>query len=147
MRWFSVVAIVVVVDRLTKVVAVTLPQLNFVLLPGLLTFNPNINPHGPFGLPLGNTVMLALGALVFLALLGGVLTARSERERLLLSTVAYGVFSNALDRFQFGFVVDALHMLGGLSFNIADIAIVCGVGLTLVDLIIRSREHRGEAST
>lgn len=61
-----------------------------------------------------------------------------------LGAIAGGAVGNVIDRFRFGAVVDFLHAHAwGWSwyvFNVADAAIVCGVGALVLDgLLPRSR--------
>ena len=46
-----------------------------------------------------------------------------------------GTFGNFIDRVRFGYVVDFIHLHFWPIFNIADIAIVCGVGFIVLGLL------------
>lgn len=67
-----------------------------------------------------------------------------------LGLIIGGGLGNAYDRFAYGFVADFYHFhLGNFSwyvFNLADVAVVAGVGLLLVESVfLRSAAHRGTA--
>ena len=84
---------------------------------------------------------VALGVVVALALW----LRRAERlaVALALGAVAGGAIGNVIDRLRYGAVVDFIHAHAwGWSwyvFNIADAAIVCGVGVLLLDSIFPAR--------
>ncbi|MCC7281021.1 MAG: signal peptidase II [Acetobacteraceae bacterium] len=69
--------------------------------------------------------------------------ARAESWRIAwgLGLVLGGAVGNVIDRARFGAVVDFVHLhVAGYHwyvFNLADSAIVCGVGLLLLDALIR----------
>lgn len=67
--------------------------------------------------------------------------AESRLVALGLGSVIGGAIGNVIDRARFGAVVDFLdfHAFGWhwYAFNVADAAIVCGVGLLLWDALIR----------
>jgi len=89
--------------------------------------------------------VLTVIALAVVAALG--LWLRRAESRLVaiaLGAIVGGALSNVIDRLRFGFVVDFIHAhLGAWSwyvFNLADAAIVCGVGVLVLDsLLTRSR--------
>jgi len=85
---------------------------------------------------------VSLGVVVALAI-----WLRRAETRLMataLGAVGGGALGNVLDRVRYGAVVDFLHLHAfGLSwyvFNVADAAIVCGVGALMLDSVLtRSR--------
>ena len=88
-------------------------------------------------------VLSAVALAVVVAL--GVWLRRAERlgVALALGAVAGGAVGNVIDRLRFGAVVDFIHAhAGGWSwyvFNVADAAIVCGVGVLLLDSLFAGR--------
>jgi len=149
-------------DQLTKWIALSAltPGRPAVLVPGFLSLELHLNPHGAFGLFAGLPQGLRVAVLVGLSLVAlvalGLLVARSLGFRLVtaaaLGLVLGGGLANLGDRvFRGGEVVDFIRVqVDGLfrwpAFNLADAAITCGVGLLAV-LAIRSwrRGHREEA--
>ncbi len=114
-----------------------------------LTFHRNTGVS--FGLFAGNgeagrwalvAVALAIVALLF------VWMARAERAWVgaALGLVAGGALSNVADRLRHGGVTDFLdlHYAGWHwpSFNLADVAIVCGAGLLLLDGLLGGRRDQ-----
>lgn len=84
-----------------------------------------------------SAVALAIAALLLSWL------ARAENARVAwgLGLVLGGAVGNVIDRVRFGAVVDFVHLHAWgwhwYVFNVADSAIVCGVGLLLLDALIR----------
>lgn len=98
-------------------------------------------------------VLLAGVALAVVAALA-VWLWQAERATvaLALGAVAGGAVGNIIDRMRFGAVVDFLHAHAwGWSwyvFNVADAAIVCGVGVLVLDSVLAGRKDtRLDAAT
>ena len=70
--------------------------------------------------------------------------AETTLTAIALGAIAGGAIGNVLDRLRFGAVVDFLHAHVGTwswyVFNVADAAIVCGVGALLLDGLVPSRK-------
>ncbi len=86
--------------------------------------------------------ILALVALaVVVALFFWLRRAETRIVATALGAIAGGAVGNVLDRLRFGWVVDFLdaHAFGfhWYVFNVADAAIVCGVGVLLLDSMVR----------
>lgn len=142
-------AAVLLLDQITKwwvLEVVELDRIGQLRLAPFLNLTMVWNRGVTFGL-LGSDLWwkpIALGALaiVIAALLLRWL-ARAESVRIAwgLGLVLGGAVGNVIDRARFGAVVDFVHLhAGGYSwyvFNVADSAIVCGVGLLLLDALIR----------
>lgn len=142
-------ALVLLLDQITKwwvLEVLHLPRRGQVRVTPFLDLTMVWNRGVTFGL-LGSDLWwkpLALGAVALLvALLLLVWLARAENRRVAwgLGLVLGGAVGNVIDRARFGAVVDFVHLhAGGYSwyvFNLADSAIVCGVGLLLLDALIR----------
>ena len=92
-----------------------------------------LNGFGDWG-----PLLLAGVALAVVVVLGVWLRrAESVAVALSLGAIAGGAVGNVIDRLRFGWVVDFLHAHAfGWSwyvFNVADAAIVCGVGVLVLD--------------
>lgn len=91
--------------------------------------------------------MPPIALLIILAILRGVL--ESDRWTIVsLSMVFGGAIGNYIDRLRFGYVVDFLDfhirdVYHWPAFNIADMAIVCGVGILL---FLEFTKHREKTS-
>ncbi|MCX5616569.1 signal peptidase II [Bombella sp. TMW 2.2559] len=94
----------------------------------------------------GRWLFIVISLLAVLGLL--VVLVRSRRRLVSLSCggIIGGAIGNVIDRLRYGAVVDFLHFhIGDWSwyvFNIADSAIVCGVGLWLLDSFLAERRSR-----
>ena len=129
-----------VFDLPSKVSVAVLPVLNLTMV-----WNRGIT----FGLlssdsTLASAMLAAVALGVVVAL--GLWLRRAERlaVALALGAVAGGAIGNVIDRLRYGAVVDFIHAHAwGWSwyvFNIADAAIVCGVGVLLLDSIFPVRQ-------
>ena len=129
-----------VFDLPSKVSVAVLPVLNLTMV-----WNRGIT----FGLlssdsTLASAMLAAVALGVVVAL--GLWLRRAERlaAALALGAVAGGAIGNVIDRLRYGAVVDFIHAHAwGWSwyvFNIADAAIVCGVGVLLLDSIFPARQ-------
>jgi signal peptidase II len=145
----AVVAVVVIVDQLTKMIVVARLDLHesVTIVPGLLDLTYVRNTGAAFGLlnaadfP-GKPVVIAVIALV--ALFGvGVYAAQlpsSHRvTRAGLALVLGGAAGNLIDRLRQGFVVDFVDAYWNgwhfWAFNVADAAITVGVAIIVLDLL------------
>lgn len=88
-------------------------------------------------------IMVAIWVIVSLLMQ----TSREERLQIFaLSLILGGAIGNAINRVEFGYVVDFLRFHYGTkyefpSFNVADIAICTGVGLLLLKTIRNDQLH------
>jgi lipoprotein signal peptidase len=92
-----------------------------------------------------NHVILAgLAGAIAVFLLRWLARAENRLVALALGAVIGGAFGNVLDRLRFGAVVDFVdtHAWGWhwYVFNVADAAIVCGVGALLLDALLLPRQ-------
>lgn len=111
-----------------------------VVVPGLLNFQLTLNTGAVFGMGQGArpvflvVSIVAVFVIVFL-LYRSPLNARMYHVGLAL--ILGGALGNLYDRALYSAVRDMLHMLPGTGlwpwiFNIADVALVCGVALVLI---------------
>lgn len=90
--------------------------------------------------------LIALGALVLL----GVMAARTRPEqrlkRIALAMIAGGAIGNLIDRVRDGAVTDFIQWKVGHHtwpiFNVADAALLVGVGLLLIEGVLEKRAHK-----
>jgi lipoprotein signal peptidase len=142
-------ALVLVLDQLTKwwvLEVIELDRVGQIVVTPFFNLTMVWNRGVTFGL-LGSDLwwkplLLGAAALVIAALLLRWL-ARAESWRVAcgLGLVLGGAVGNVIDRARFGAVVDFVHLHAAgwhwYVFNLADSAIVCGVGLLLLDALIR----------
>ena len=147
--FFATFAIVLVADQWTKLWIVE----NFrygeilVVVPGLFDLTHVRNPGGAFSFmadaPLVGRMAFFVGtSLVAIALLLVFFYRLEPQARLsafALGGILAGAVGNLIDRLAYGEVIDFLnvHLWGGYTwptFNIADSAIVVGVGILMVEV-------------
>jgi len=141
-----VASCVVVADQLTKYWILT----NFSLyetrtvIPGFFNLVNIRNTGAAFGLFAGNESewrTLFFGIIALVAVFAIIFLFKHYRQKgslyvYALSSIAGGAIGNVIDRVRFGAVVDFLDFYVGQyhwpAFNVADSAIVVGVGLFLI---------------
>ncbi len=96
---------------------------------------------------IGTWILIAVALIVVALLWAWLRRAESLLAAAALGAIAGGAVGNILDRLRFGAVVDFIHAHAfGYSwyvFNLADAAIVCGVGVLVLDGL--RRRDRGAA--
>ncbi|MEZ5308649.1 MAG: signal peptidase II [Pyrinomonadaceae bacterium] len=127
------------------------------IIPGFLNFAYATNTGAAFSLFAGNGQAGRLGlSIVAISATAVVLyffwrTPR-DHDRLLgaLALLLAGILGNVIDRLRMGFVVDFIDVQFGSwhypTFNIADIAICCGVFLLVVDMLFQKKELAAETA-
>jgi signal peptidase II len=140
--------VIVALDQGTKAIATSLVSRGdrVDVLP-FLAFENVRNKGVAFGLGgdisavlIGATIVVLMGLLVYLA-------SRGRRGALVWLPAALligGALGNLADRVRDGAVTDFIHLPLWPTFNLADVAIVAGVVLLLVD-IERSESRRRQA--
>ena len=138
-------AIVLAADQASKawvLYGLHLPELGQVAVLPFFSLTYVENRGVTFGLltqsgPAGAWILAAVALAVVFALGLWLRRAETVRAALALGAIGGGAIGNVLDRLRFGFVVDFLHAHAfGWSwyvFNVADAAIVCGVGVLFLD--------------
>src|SRR6187402_3757733 len=92
-------------------------------------------PHSP--LFLAAVMILALA--VSIAFFVGQRRNGSQLDLVAAACIVGGALGNVVDRVARGFVVDFIHVRGWPVFNVADIAVVVGVGLLALGRMKRRR--------
>ena len=143
--------VVLVADQASKLwilEGLHLPQLGRVDLLPVLSFTMVWNPGVTFGLfkadgTWGPLLLVAVAVAIVAALGVWLRRAESRLVAVSLGAIAGGAVGNVLDRLRFGAVVDFIHVhVGSWSwyvFNVADAAIVCGVGALVLDGLLPRR--------
>jgi len=113
--------------------------------------------HGvTFGLfrqedPTGKWLLIAVALAIVAGLIFWLRSAAHWLLGLAIGLVIGGAVGNIVDRVRYGAVVDFLHFHAfdyhWYVFNIADAAVVCGVGLILIDSVLEERRARREQAT
>ena len=96
------------------------------------------------GGPWNHLILAGLAVAIAVILVRWLARAEGRMVALALGAVIGGAFGNVLDRVRFGAVVDFVdtHAWGWhwYVFNVADAAIVCGVGALLLDALLPPRQ-------
>ncbi|HHT71707.1 MAG: signal peptidase II [bacterium] len=132
--------IIVALDQLTKALIryFLLPGQSWPIWSGVFHFSYVQNPGAAFGLLKHQTgLLVAVTAVVVVAILlyAGRLEPHMVLLRWAMILVLGGAVGNLVDRLRFGYVVDFLDFRVFPVFNVADTAIVTGVGLLFLYLL------------
>jgi lipoprotein signal peptidase len=146
-------AVLLVLDQLSKwwiLEVVRLPEVRNIPLWSAGPFGLDLtmvwNRGVTFGLfsgdgPMNHLILALLAAAIALLLLRWMARAETRWVALALGAVVGGAIGNVIDRLRFGAVVDFVDAHAWdwhwYVFNLADAAIVCGVGVLLADALFR----------
>ncbi len=140
---FAVVAILwLVLDIVTKGIANshTVGQVFAVPLPGIIDLKLVHNTGGAWGMFGDMTLLLGIiSALICVAIIVFVFFCKdlTSLSVISLALVFAGGLGNAIDRFEYGYVIDFIStaFIDFPVFNVADIGVTCGIVLFLISLI------------
>lgn len=141
-------ALVFAVDQLTKwaIARQIAPHESYPVLRPILSITHVQNPGAAFGLFAHQTPLFVGITLIILAL-AIIYRKRIAREplpvRVGLALGLGGAMGNFADRVRTGYVVDFLELPFWPVFNIADVAIVVGVGLLIWNTLSADRRRAG----
>jgi len=134
-------------DRLTKWLAVNFWQEGFFVWPDFWQVKLYQNNNLPFNLPVSYPLNLILIIPIFLIVIYFLVHSWQRKQTGLImafSLVTFGAFSNLLDRFRYGFVIDFINLDFGLfanpAFNLADLLICAGLVLLIILLFSQKKE-------
>lgn len=143
--------VIIVLDQLTKywmLLGLELREVGRVpVLPPILNFSYVENTGVSFGLFGGGEARWALSIFSLIVAAGLAWWALKAERRTLIAAIGLvigGAVGNAIDRIQYGYVVDFIDFSGtGVFpwvFNIADSAITIGVVLLIIDSVMSERK-------
>ncbi|MBQ9210649.1 MAG: signal peptidase II [Clostridia bacterium] len=145
MKKYGWIALLVfLLDRASKLLWPRIPSSGFPLIPGVLGLYPAQNTGMAFSLLSGRPWLLGLLSLG--VIVGGFFFLRKKNLRPLcwvgLMMMLGGAVGNLVDRLITGFVPDMIELLfvRFAIFNLADVALVVGCLLVMIDLF-RGEEH------
>jgi signal peptidase II len=151
--------VVLVADQLSKwwvLNVLDLPDVRQIVLLPVLNLTMVWNHGVTFGLlnglgSWGHVILAAVALAVVVAL--GVWLRKAETRVMAaaIGAIAGGAIGNVIDRVRFGGVVDFIHAHVGTPwgdyswyvFNVADAAIVCGVGALILESLFSGRGKAG----
>lgn len=127
-----VIVCAIVVDRVLKMLAYAAQDISIRIIPDIFHFSYTLNTRAAFNLDIPPLLYVGLYACAAIFMIWLWLREDGMRTPLLrVSAVllVIGAYSNIWDRIVYGGVIDMLEMRGVGACNLADIYIVCGVGL------------------
>ncbi len=137
----SIIGVVLVLDQLSKILVRDAGSaLSFTLIPGVIDVRYVQNTGAAFSLGEGHgLIFVALAVAVVAAVMFYIVRTPeiSKAECAGLAAVCAGAVGNAIDRVAFGFVTDfiATTFIDFPVFNVADIAITCGVAVAVFSFV------------
>lgn len=159
-RWLPLVALLILFDQWVKGLIVrhfelgeshvVLPVLNIVRAHNTGAAFSFLDDAGGWQ----RWMFTALAVIVSIAILWWLRRIDARSQRIIsvgLACILGGAIGNAIDRLQYGYVVDFIHVHWGNAFfpafNVADAAITIGAGLLILDALLEwQRERRGGLS-
>lgn len=131
-----IAAVIFIADQFLKLIVesrMTLRE-SIPVIEGVLHLTYIENSGGAFGLLAGSQIILMLGSAVALAVVAWMLLSQPPTRTMVLGggLVLGGAAGNLLDRVASGGVTDYLDLRVWPIFNLADVAIVCGVALLVL---------------
>ena len=142
--FWLIVAVVLLLDRITKELAPRLPADGFKLIPGVIGLRYAENTGIAFSLLSG--LPRLTGILGLAIVIGGFVWLRNKEFAVLpltgLALMAGGATGNMLDRLIRGFVPDMIETLfvNFPVFNIADSCLTVGCVLVMISLLCRPQD-------
>lgn len=136
--FYLTAALSLLLDQVAKILVVNYLFHPVVLLPGLVVLRRVQNPGAAFGLfAQRNLFLILVGLLLSFTLL---LAHNRLKEapafwRTGAGLILGGTLGNLIDRLRLGYVVDFVDLGFWPVFNIADVAITCGVGIIILNLL------------
>lgn len=158
----AIAGFIIAIDQLIKIYVHTHFQLgeSLPVVPGFFNITYVRNPGAAFGFlaeshpsfrELFFLTMPPIALIIILIILKGV-PEEDKAQTIALCSVFGGAIGNYIDRLRFRYVIDFLdfHIKEKYTwpaFNVADMAIVCGVLVLLLLMFLESRQKNKEAST
>lgn len=147
--WLLLGLLIACADQATKAVVssgMSVGQ-DIAVIPHVLSITRIHNSGAAFGLFTSQTVLLSI--ISFVVIFCAVvwhrrLISQPMHIKLAMSLALGGALGNLIDRLRLGYVIDFLHISYCPIFNLADIAIVSGVGLLLVYIVRDSKRDESD---
>lgn len=149
--------VVIVADQVTKYIALTTLTVGLPVpvIGEYWRWTLTFNPGGAFGMQLGGTTYYLVSSLAILVILLFYIWRNRHIDFLAipLTIVSAGAMGNIIDRIRFGEVVDFIdceffdinigsyHMDRWPIFNVADMAVSCGITATILLIMYHSRKN------
>jgi signal peptidase II len=147
--------VVLITDQVTKYIALSALKIGHPVpfLGDFFRWTLTFNPGGAFGMRLGNTTYYLISSLIIFAILAFYIWRNRQINHIAipLTIVSAGAVGNIIDRIRFGEVVDFMdceffdihigsyHLERWPIFNVADMAVSCGIIATILMILYHSR--------
>ncbi len=145
MPYFLLTFLVLIIDQLVKIVIVMklLPFQNVWIISNVFAISYVRNYGAAFGIMQSQKLLLIILSLLVILLVWFNRHKLTQYPKILqmgLAIALGGALGNLVDRIRLGYVVDFLDFQVWPVFNIADIGIVCGVGLIILGLFFEQSQ-------
>ena len=142
---FLLSAAILIADQITKSLVMRSMTLNqsISIIPNFFGLTYVHNYGAAFGLFAHRTgffILIAVAVVIFILVFMVRIPGEHTLMRVALALQLGGALGNLMDRLRFGYVVDFMELRYLPIFNIADMAIVFGIGLLVIDLLRSPRE-------
>jgi len=130
-RFFLIPVILFFIDRIIKYI---IPSINSG--DDLLRFAIYKNSDGPFSLALQSDALNILGVILIIVFLGLFIKEYKKKNTIIalgFSFIFFGGLSNLFDRLFLGYVIDYIQFIQRSFFNIADLMLITGVSLIILN--------------
>ena len=134
LKHFIIGIIIILIDQLTKFL---LLNKNFTIIPNFLNITYTENRGGAFGIGT-STIITIISIIIIVGILIYIIHERRKNINYIpFILILAGSIGNLIDRICKGFVVDYIdiNLFNYPAFNIADICIVLGVLIILIQMI------------
>lgn len=149
--WSAVAAVIILIDRLTKYLAVKNIPIgkSFSLIPNILDFTYVRNTGAAFSMLSEHTWLLSIISVAFCVAVILYFILKKPKNKLLnaaLALIFAGAFGNALDRIFMGSVVDFIEItfIRFPVFNVADISVFIGTVMLAVYILFFDTNKKEE---
>ena len=146
MPYFYLTLLLIFLDQASKWLVQTkmFPMQSIVLIKGLFSITYATNVGAAFGILQSQTLLLiaiSLGVMIVVWVNRRKINTYPRVMQAGLAVALSGAVGNLIDRIRLGFVVDFLNFLIWPIFNVADMAIVIGVGLILWGIFFNKAQN------
>jgi len=146
LRYASAAGLILLLDRFSKFLVMTRMSegQSIPLIPPLLYVTYVQNRGAAFGFLQGQVALLsaiAVVCLLFIITQWNKIMAKSAFVRWGVMVALAGAVGNLIDRLRWGAVIDFVD-IRIFVFNVADVAIVLGVGLLFWEVLVHDRQSR-----
>lgn len=147
-----IVAVAVLIDRLTKIWAMqtltAMPNMQTTVIPGVLNLHYVKNTGAAFSMMQGMRWLFIPVTIIIISVLTFYLVKQRKAEplytRVALAAVIGGAIGNLIDRIMYGYVVDMIEpsFIDFAVFNVADIFVTCGTIALVVIILCFSKDKK-----